>query len=296
MQTDGKCLLFVINPVSGGKEKNETQEQIEAYYRERQERAEFFELSGNDDRDALKASIEEKKPAVVVAVGGDGTIKLVAEIIRGSKTALGVIPAGSANGMAKELNIPDKVPPALDLITHTPARPIDLICINDSEYCIHLADVGLNAMLVKYFESNEGRGMWGYARSLLRVLWEKRKTRMKITTDDGELNRSAYMVVIANARRYGTGAQINPEGDVADGKFEVVILRKLHLLEIIKAVFTKRSFHPARIEVHATRRLKLASRRPVCFQVDGEYQGKTTEVHAQVLPAALLVITGPEQD
>ena len=101
---------------------------------------------------------------------------------------------------------------------------------------------------------------------------------MKVTikTDDANVTRDAYMVALANARKYGTGANINPDGNVADGKFEVVVVRKLNVFEITKAIITDRSFHPQRIEVFSTRNLELNTRRKAYFQIDGEYKGKFT--------------------
>ena len=98
------------------------------------------------------------------------------------------------------------------------------------------------------------------------------------------------MVALANARKYGTGANINPEGDVADGKFEVVVVRKINVLEIIKAIFTDRSFHPRRIEVFSTTSLRLSLHRSTYFQVDGEYLGKVSKVEARILPRVLNVM------
>src|SRR5690606_4950510 len=115
--------------------------------------------------------------------------------------------------------------------------------------CLHLSDMGLNAMLVKNFEQSKGRGMWGYGRSVVHMLFQKRKMNINIEIDGKSIKRSAFMVAFANARKYGTGANINPEGNIADGVFEVVIIRKINLLEIYKSIFTNKSFHPRRIEV-----------------------------------------------
>src|SRR5690606_18666817 len=99
-----------------------------------------------------------------------------------------------------------------------------------------------------------------------------------------------FMVAFANARKYGTGANINPEGNIADGVFEVVIIRKINLLEIYKSIFTNKSFHPRRIEVFPARSVKLQSNRRVHFQVDGEYKGKLTKVEARILKGVLNLV------
>ncbi|MDB5252305.1 MAG: diacylglycerol kinase [Flaviaesturariibacter sp.] len=293
MQKEGQLvLLFIINPVSGGKEKTDWEVRIRDYFQSSPHRMEFFLLSGDADESSVRHHIESVKPDRVVAVGGDGTVKLVAEIVNGTGTPLAIIPAGSANGMARELGIPLDVTAALEVAVNGQARAVDMIRINREESCIHLADIGLNAMLVKYFEGSKGRGMWGYGRAVFRVLYEKQKLEVTIETDSGTERRKAYMVVLANARKYGTGANINPDGDVSDGAFEVVVIRKLNLVEIGKALLTNRSFDPKKIEVFKTKKARLTTRKRAYFQVDGEYRGKTRDVEAVIEPGALQMMLG----
>jgi diacylglycerol kinase (ATP) len=290
MHNPGALFLFVINPVSGGREKHDWEAAIRDHFKESSHRAEFYLLTGGDDRRSIQHYIERIKPDKVIAVGGDGTVKMLAQMLRETPTPLGIIPAGSANGMAMELGIPTDIDQALDVVVNGEVRKVDLIRINEVETCVHLSDLGLNAMLVKYFEQSKKRGMWGYGKALFRVLWQKQKMKLSIVADGTELKRSAYMVVIANARKYGTGANINPEGDIADGKFEIVIVRKLNLLEIVKAIFTDRMFHPKRIEVIAVSNVEITVHRKTYFQVDGEFKGKTNHISARISPAVLNII------
>ena len=257
---------------------------------------EFFLLTGKSDAASVSSHLERVKPDRVVAVGGDGTVKMVAELVHGQPIPLGIIPAGSANGMARELEIPLDVNAALDVAVNGRPQPIDLIRINDNEICIHLSDMGLNAMLVKYFEKSKKRGMWGYGKAIFRVLWEKRKMYATIHTDEETHRRKAYMIVLANARKYGTGANINPEGDVTDGYFEIVVVRKLHLVEIFKSILTNKSFHPDRIEVFKTKKVTISTLKRAYFQVDGEYRGKITQLNAEIIPAQLTIMLPAEEE
>ena len=283
-------VLFVINPISGGKEKHDWEAAIRTYFGDRPHQSEFYLLNGKDDKRSVQHHIDTIKPDRVVAVGGDGTVKLLAELLKETTVPMGILPAGSANGMAKELDIPDDVTAALDVVLHGTIKKIDVLRINEEQICIHLSDVGLNAMLVKYFEQSKKRGMWSYGKAVFRVLWEKQKMRVTIQTEKLKLQRRAYMVVLANARKYGTGANINPDGDIADGQFEIVILRKLNVFEIMKAIFTDHSFHPRRIEVISAVEADITLHRKAYFQVDGEFEGKTSHVKARVLPGILHVM------
>jgi len=283
-------LFFIINPISGGKEKNDWEKEIREYLKASPHTMEFYLLTGEGDKISVQQYIDMIKPDRVIAVGGDGTVKMGAELLKETPIPLGIIPAGSANGMAKELAIPLTVKEALDIIIEGECKKIDLLRINEEHICIHLSDIGLNAMLVKYFEQSKKRGMWGYGKAVFRVLWEKQKMDVTIVTDEDTYKRKAYMVAFANARKYGTGANINPDGDVADSRFEAVVIRKINLLEIFKAIFTNNSFHPRRIEVFSMRNLQLTTHRKAYFQIDGEFMGKTKEVTVRVLPQILNVM------
>jgi diacylglycerol kinase family enzyme len=283
-------LLFVINPVSGGKEKQDWEAAIRIYFKDKPQVLEFYVLTGKDDKRSIQYHIETIHPDRVIAVGGDGTVKLLAELLKETTIPLGIIPAGSANGMARELEIPLVAEEALDIIVDGGLKKVDIIKINEEELCVHLSDMGLNAFLVKYFEQSKKRGLWSYGKSLFKMLWVKQKMKATIRMDEGTVKRSAYMVVLANARKYGTGANINPEGDISDGQFEVVVVRKLNVFEIIKSVFTNRSFHPRRIEVFSTQNVELYLQRKAFFQVDGEYRGQIAQLKARILPRALTLL------
>lgn len=283
-------ILFVVNPIAGGKEKKDWETAIREFFKESDYAFQFYLQNGKSDKPSIQQYIDSFKPDTVVAIGGDGTVKMVAELVKETTIRLGIIPAGSANGLAKELGIPANINDAIEIILNGECRKMDAIKINEEELCFHLGDVGLNALLVKYFESTKTRGLWGYGQSLFRMLWNKRKMRVSIKTDEGEVKRKAYMIVLANAEKYGTGAVINPNGDVSDGKFEVVVIRKIHLFEIFKAVTARKSFHPKRIEVFRTKSVALRFQQKAPFQVDGEYLGKIAVLNARILPGVVNVM------
>ncbi|MCU7547473.1 diacylglycerol kinase family protein [Chitinophagaceae bacterium LB-8] len=284
MQDERQKLLFVINPVSGGKEKHNREAEIRNYFKNLPHTVEFYLLNGKSDKVSIQHHVKSANPDKIIAVGGDGTVKLLADMLKGTDHILGIIPAGSANGMAKELNIPINMKEALDIIVHGQPQLIDAILINKKEICLHLSDMGLNAMMVKYFHGYNKRGMWGYARSIFRVLWEKQKIYATIITDNVTIKRKAYMIVLANASQYGTGASINPSGKLDDGLFEIVVVRKLHLWTILKMLLKHKTFDTEKIEIIHTKKVTLTSLRKSYFQVDGEYRGRLREIRAEIYP------------
>jgi len=283
-------LLFVINPVSGGRLKKDYETAIKNYFEKLSHKINFFFLDGKNDEEELEKSIAQVKPHKVVAVGGDGTVTLVAKKILGTDMQLGILPAGSANGMARELNIPLNIEEALNIVEKGFVRKADVIKIND-EICLHLSDIGLNARLIKYFEEGNRRGILGYAKVALKVFFRRQIIRVIIQTKEKEIKRDSFMVVLANASKYGTGAVINPTGDLYDGFFEVVIIRKLALSTLLKVWFKPQSFDPKKIEVIQAKAVHIQTYRKVHFQVDGEYKGKVNNVRARILPAKLNIVS-----
>lgn len=280
----------MINPVSGGKGKTDWTDGINNYFADLPHTAELLYLDGKTDTETLGRAIADLKPDRVIAVGGDGTLKIVAEQLIGTGVPLGVLPAGSANGMARELAIPGDIEGSLNVVVNGELKPVDIISINDSDMCLHLSDIGLNAQVVRHYEKNNWRGMFGYLRSVLKTLRRRRQLQVEIDTGPDCIQRVALMVVLANARMYGTGAVINPDGDLSDGRFEVVIFRRLTLWGLLKLFWRFRPFDPQYIEILAATSVSIETQRRAYFQVDGEYRGRITKLTARIRPGVITML------
>jgi len=287
--TSKRKILFAVNKTSGPGTIDFTG-LIHSFFQERKDITyAIATLVSGDLKKALREHIRQFAPQIVVAVGGDGTIKLVAEIVMGSQIPIGIIPAGSANGMAKELGIPPDPADALERIISGNSHPIHLTRINGC-LCIHLSDIGFNAFLVKKFQKQERRGMWGYLKAAWSALWRHYTMEATFRIGDKTVTREAVMIVIANATRYGTGITINPLGKLDDRLFEVVIIRKISIPEIIKMRLAKSNFHPQKTELIQADNIVIASKKKVHFQVDGEYYGKVNRLVAEIMPEAIQII------
>jgi diacylglycerol kinase (ATP) len=283
-------ILFILNPVSGGKKKINWETIIRDYFEPLPHIIEFFILTAQTDVASIKDRVKIFAPDKVIAVGGDGTITLVAKSLMGTGIPMGILRGGSANGMATELKIPENTSLAMDTVLNGSLKKCDVIKINENDISIHLSDLGLNARLVKYFDKNALRGMWGYARVFLKILWQGKLMRAHIVAENLNINIPAYMIVIANASKYGTGAVINPEGQIHDGKFELVIVRKISLVEFIKMFLSNKAFNPEKVEIFQTTKAVITTKRATHFQVDGEYKGKVNRVSAEIISSALNLI------
>lgn len=291
MKSKPQKVLFIINPASGNKDINYTKE-IEDFFISRDEELEIYQLPDNCSLAKIKSAITKSNADRVVAVGGDGTLKLVAECLLGTDTPIGIIPAGSANGMAKELGVPEELSEALSLVLDGSPKKIHAIEVN-GELCIHLADIGFNAYIVKKFDELPTRGMLTYAKAAWHAFWYHRKMDVEFKIDGKLIKQQAAMVVLANAKEYGTGFEINPDGKLDDDLFEVIIVKDYAVMEIIKIWATKLPWNPEKIESFQTSSLKITTKHKVHFQVDGEYQGKVNKIEAKLIPEAINVIVNP---
>jgi diacylglycerol kinase (ATP) len=281
-------ILFVINHGSGNSPTNWALE-ITNYFSQTPHNIQLLEFTKDCGVATINAKIKLFLPDRVVAVGGDGTIKLISECLLNSKIPLGILPAGSANGLAKELGISENPVKALDILLNGYSKPIDVVKINE-QLCIHLSDIGLNAYAMKKFESKGLRGMWGYLMATLAVLWQNPVMEVVMLMEGKTIKIKAAMIIIANATKYGTGILVNPIGKLDDELFEVIVIKKISPLEIFKMNFLVANYDSEKTEVFQTNALSIKSRRKVHFQIDGEYLGKVNGIVANIIPNALHVI------
>lgn len=283
-----KKLLFIINPGSGSGEIDWCLI-IKNYFELSDFTIDCFSMPADCDIQKIKDKIKIFFPDQVVAVGGDGTVKLVAECLLQKNIPIGILPAGSANGLAKELGISIDPILALNGLINGHLKKVHAIKINN-ELCLHLSDIGFNAFVIKNFETQSGRGMWGYLKAAVKALWIHRYLMIELQFQNKKVKLKAAMVVIANATQYGTGALINPLGKLDDDVFEVIAVKKISFREIFKMVISHEPFDPKKTEIFQTNSLLIQSRRKAHFQVDGEYLGKVNKVQADIILNALEII------
>lgn len=277
--------LFIINPSAGARTSGWIP-LIEEFFKGKSMRPEFWVITSHTQSEQVVDIIEQSAPDKVVAVGGDGTIKLVATALLNKKIPLGILPAGSANGLAYELGIPENPAAALQVLLDGKARAIHALAIQQ-EICLHLSDLGLNAWAMKRFNKGGKRGMWGYAMASIQALYYARTFRLSLTIDDNNWKEKATMVVLANGTSYRTGAVINPDGSLFDDRFEVVVMKQISIVETLKMLIRSRSFDPEKLVIYPAKKVQIQCRKRVPFQIDGEFRGKVRFVEAEILPEAI---------
>ena len=288
-------ILFAVNFKSGVGSAKDIHSQLEEASQKYHFEWMIYETTGENDSKELRRLMKKFKPDVVFAVGGDGTVNLVATVLIGSKIMMGIIPAGSANGLAFNLGIKDNIDQIFTDMKQEKPLLMDGIQINKDHFCFHLGDIGINARIVSRFEKEGSKGMLGYGKQLLKELFNKKTWFTFYLQIPGERRRKmrAEMVVIANATSYGTGAIINPIGKLDDGKFELVIIRPYpwwFLFTFIFAVFTGKVHQKGYIKVLSASEALITLVKPQEFQLDGEVYSATKQIKAEIVRGAVKVV------
>ncbi|MDX6183179.1 diacylglycerol kinase family protein [Flavobacterium sp. Fl-77] len=278
-----KNIIFVVNPISGDLDKSELIESVNEFAVTHNFNLIVYETSGEQDLEEIKALYDQYQPSRIVVAGGDGTIKMVAEAMEEHDVIIGVLPAGSANGLSVDLNLPVTIEENLTIAFLHHYIEIDMICINGKK-SIHLSDLGLNADLVKNYEESNLRGFWGYALQAYTTLKDAAEPfQATIVANNETVEHTARMIVVANSQKYGTGVIINPNGAMNDGQFELVILKSLDLLLLGRIITGNMPIDSDDIVIISTKQATIKTDNPVNFQIDGEYCGAQTNLEINIL-------------
>lgn len=284
-----KKYILVANPISGDVDKTEIIEIATAFAENENIDLIVFETTGKNDEKAIQKLQEENDVERIIVVGGDGTIKMVAEAVQNHDVILGIIPGGSANGLSVDLNLPNDIEENLKIAFHNSYMEMDMISINGKK-SLHLSDIGINAELVKNYENSNVRGKLGYALQAINTLTGlKEPFHAKIETKGRTVETEARMVVIANSQKYGTGVTINPDGVMNDGKFEIVIIKNLDLIVFGKILSGNMPIESGDVEIISTDKATITTNVPVSFQIDGEYCDEVSKLQVEILPGQMKV-------
>lgn len=274
---------MVVNPISGDINKDEIVAAATLFAKKEGLNFHLFETTGNDDIEGIRSFCEKHQPQRVLVAGGDGTIKITAEALLETDIIMGILPAGSANGLSVDLNLPTTLEENLQVAFHSDYMEMDMVCINNRK-SLHLSDLGLNAQLVKNYENSTTRGMLGYTLQTITTLSEQEEPFTAAIKANSEIIEiTARMIVIANSQKYGTGVTINPNGKTDDGKFEIVILKNLDLMVFGKIITGNIPVDSDDVEIISTDKATITTNVPVSFQIDGEFIGEESHLDIRIL-------------
>jgi YegS/Rv2252/BmrU family lipid kinase len=229
-------------------------------------------------------------------VGGDGTVNEVARGLIGSPAALGIVPVGSGNGLARALRLPLRPAQALGALESGVRRRMDVGFLNGRPF-LNVAGVGFDAVVGHSFhergKKGGRRGFLGYVRLCLLELRTYRSPRLAIEVPPEQLDLEAFVLTFANGPQYGAGAVINPGAKLDDGRLEVVAFEQAPLWRIVAT--GSRMFLGGLERSPGYRRLSgaaatVTARAPVAVHCDGDPMEAADRIEIELRPGALEIV------
>lgn len=287
-----KRILFVINPVSGGKKKTTFNKQVlEVLDLNRFDPTFKITNHANHAYELAKSAIDEQYDAVI-AVGGDGTINEIGTALVGSDIPLGIVPEGSGNGLALYLGIPMNESAALRRINRFESVGID--CGKIGERCFfNIAGIGFDASVSDRFASETFRGPVGYLRTIINVISKYKPKKYVLDIDGKVYEREAFMISVANSPQYGNNAYIAPNASINDGVLDVCIVHKFPLYTLpmmIFHLFNKTADQSEYVEIIPGKKICIEQEGKAPLHLDGEPMDLGNKIDIEVQGNALKII------
>ena len=253
----------------------------------------------------------DQRPAVVVAAGGDGTVRLVAQELAGTGVPLGVLPLGTGNDFAKANGIPDDVPGALDRIVRRSTRAIDLLEVNGRPF-VTAGGIGIgahSALAVPWIKAlhpvarmaadSLGSGIYRIAAGLnvmfrpgitetVRLSW-----RVPGEPADRTMEVTGYGVFVANQRRLGGGMTLPVPADNADGALDVCVVHdvaRVRLLAALMRLLRGSAIAPDVFSAWQATRVVIDTDRHTKFFGCGDLIAEGTHFEVRVIAGALRIL------
>jgi YegS/Rv2252/BmrU family lipid kinase len=293
-------VAIIINPISGGARPEAARRRAElalASVETHGDRGEVFVTERAGHARELAKAAARRGVRLVLAWGGDGTINEVASALTFDETPLGIIPAGSGNGLATELGVSRRPELAIADALRAEPRPMDVGEL-EGRFFVNVAGVGIDAYIAARFNKpgKHRRGLIGYAAATLGALATYSPRTYTIVGDEIRLETRAVLVTIANSAQFGNNARIAPQARVDDGLLDVVVVAEESRFTTIRSLPRLFNGTVARVpgcSMFRVRQGSIESDRPMTFHVDGEPVGGGTRLRVRVHPGALRVCVRP---
>ena len=290
--------MFLINPKSGVQNKRGLPKLIE-----RELDKEKFDFSIMETKYVAHACELASKAAgqgvdIVVAVGGDGTVNEVARSLVGTKSALGIIPCGSGNGLARHLGIPIDVKKSIAFINVAEITDVDYGKINSQPFFC-TCGIGFDALVSNSFAKGRQRGPLGYMHNMF-MDWLKYKPEVyEIETETSSERHKAFLIACGNAAQYGNNAYIAPRASMRDGLLSVTILEPFSPLDVplvLSDIFGSKINSNSHVKTLESRWIRIKRKNEGVIHFDGEPMNMPAELFIEIIPSGLNVLAAPEWD
>jgi diacylglycerol kinase (ATP) len=288
--------FVILNPVAGMTQADRARQRIEAAMQVRQIFYEAYETCGGDDLQKIVHRARGEGFERFLAVGGDGTVAAAAGALANSGLSVGIVPAGTANALARELHIPLDFNQALDQALDSPGRrQIDAIRVGETCYFLNIS-VGVTSQTMLRVARQEKRrfGILAYIWKGLKQILAARPQRFWLRVDGRRIACRASEVMVANAGILGLEPfHLDPAISLDDGCLDVCVVAARNLAEIQQFIFDiltrQGQLNPRFSCFKAQHEITVETGRPLPVQADGEVVG-LTPIEVDVMPRAVVVI------
>lgn len=262
------------------------------FTRDRGFRATFYRTRFAGDATAVAKQLVAEGYDIVVAIGGDGTVNEVAQALVGADAALGIVPVGSGNGLARHLHIPLDVGKALKLIATAKPRRIDCGLMNGAPFFC-TAGVGFDALIGNLFAQAGARGFFAYVRQTFKAFMSYNPEVYDLAIDGATIRRRAFLITFANASQWGNNACIAPTASASDGLVDVVVVGRFPLYrapEVAVRLFTRQVGKLRFVETFKCRAATVERAHSGYIHYDGEPSQAGRLIEVKVVQGALSVV------
>lgn len=291
-----KNIAFIINPISGSKETQNAKRKLPKLIMQTLDSDQwlpnivFTERAGHATE--LANQFARMGFDAVVAVGGDGTVNEVAQGIRGTQTALGILPMGSGNGFARHLNIPIRPNKAIEMINHSEPISVDYGLANGKLF-VSTCGTGFDAVIADHFAGSNKRGFATYLQNILHEVFSYTPQTYHIVGDGLDVTHKAFLITFANANQWGYEALIAPKASVQDGKMDIMLMSSHAILG--SASLALRLFAGSIDDSHFMNTLRakevtLERESAAPFHIDGDPVEMEKDIHIKIVPDGLRVL------
>ena len=289
-------IVFIVNPHSGTQSKTSIPKTIES----RLDTAKFTYEVRFTEHSGHAVELTRKCVAdavdIVVAVGGDGTVNEVARSLVHTDTALGIIPCGSGNGLARHLRIPMDVSKAIDLINRCNIEALDYGVINDLPFFC-TCGMGFDAFISLKFAAAGRRGPITYAENVLREGLKYQPETYEVEDATGAKKYKAFLIACANASQYGNNAYIAPNATMTDGLMDVVIMEPFTAFDapqISIDMFNRTLDQNSKIKAFKAERIHIHRSKPGAIHYDGDPIMTGCDIDVHIERRGIKIITNPD--
>lgn len=241
---------------------------------------------------------KEKMVDIVVAVGGDGTVNEVARAIVHSSTALGILPCGSGNGLARHLLLPMNLKKSIGVINACQIQDLDYGIINGYPFFC-TCGMGFDAFVSKKFADSGKRGPISYAENILKEGLKYQPETYTLVDETGAQQYKAFLISCANASQYGNNAYIAPQASMSDGLMDVIIMEPFDAIEAPQVsfdMFNKTLDKNSKIKTFRCNKLHIARSKPGLIHYDGDPVMTGAEIDVQLEEKGIKVVVNPYAD